>query len=152
MAFAAFGVILDIAKTKEPRTDHAPTNILWMKRVLARTHPKAANSKGKAKGAKEAKAKAKAEPRAKARGRKERAKARREKAAADTQTQRPQTPNRHGQKRNGRNGMVDPTPTLTHNRKSLRKTQPDQKQSSLQKKVNGARNTPKSLVRALVVI
>ena len=152
MAFAAFGAILDTAKTKEPRTDHAHTNILWRRRARAKVHPKAASSKGKAKGAKEAKAKAKAEPRAKARERKERAKARREKAAADIQTQRPQTPNRHGRKRNGRNEMVDPTPTLTHNRKSLQKAQPDPKRSSQQKKVNGARNTPKSLVRALVVI
>ena len=55
MVYVAFGAALDIAKTKEPRTDPAPTNTLWKKKVPEKVKPLAAKAKVQVREAREAK-------------------------------------------------------------------------------------------------
>ena len=130
MEFAGSGKVLDIAKTEVHHTNHARTNIPWIRKDLKRDQDERAKVKAKAKVEPKAKAKARTEERAKE---KEKEKA---KASVARATLLPQNLKRKGGRRqNGRNGMPDLTLPVD--------IQPIDQTFSRSKTESGAKTTPK---------
>ena len=101
MEFAGSGKVLDIAKTEVHLTNHARTNIPWIRKDLRRDQDEVEKAK--------VKAKVKAKPKAKARAR---AKEKERKAKAKANVARVTLPQhslkrKSGQRNSGRNGKPD---------------------------------------------